>query len=167
MKKNIKKITLMAIFIALALVLSYVDSLISLPIAVPGVKLGIANIAIIYTLYKIGTKEAIIISILRIILSSILFGNIVSLAYSIAGAILSLTMMIILKKFTSFSIITVSIVGAIMHNVGQIIMAIILMGTKEIIYHLPVLVVTGVVSGICVGILSALVLKYTKNIETS
>lgn len=167
MKNSIKKVTLVAIFIALALVLSYVDSLISLPIAVPGIKLGIANIAIIYALYKFGIKEAVLVSILRIVLSSILFGNVVSLSYSIAGAVLSLSLMIILKRFTSFSIVTISIIGAIMHNTGQIIMAIILMGTEEIIYHLPVLIITGVISGIGVGILSAVVLRYTKNIKTS
>lgn len=166
MNKKVKKFTIISVFIALALVLSYVDSLIHISVAVPGIKLGIANIAIIYALYKIGVKEAILISLLRIILSSILFGNVVSMAYSLAGAALSLSLMILLKKIFNFSIITVSIVGAIMHNIGQIIMAIILLSAAEIIYHLPVLLVTGTISGIGVGILSALVLKYTKNITT-
>ena len=125
-----------------------------------------SNIAIIYALYKIGVKEAILISLMRIILSSILFGNVVSMAYSLAGAVLSLSLMILLKNVFNFSIITVSIVGALMHNIGQIIMAIILLSAKEILYHLPVLLVTGTISGIGVGILSILVLKYTKNIRT-
>ena len=96
MKKN-RKIALLAILIALSLILSYVDSLIVLPFGIPGIKLGIANIAIIYTLCKMGAKEAIIVSSLRLILSSILFGTIMTFAYSLVGAILSLALMIILK----------------------------------------------------------------------
>lgn len=167
MNKKIKDITIISIFIALALVLSYVDSLIVILPQIYGVKLGLANIAIIYILYYKGAKEAIIVSILRVILASILFGNLVSLAYSLAGAILSLTLMIILKNFTSLGRITISIVGAISHNAGQIIMAIILMGTIEIVYYLPILIMTGLISGIGIGCLSIMVLKYTKNIVTT
>lgn len=165
MNKKIRYITTIAVMITLAMVFSYVDSIVSLPFGIPGIKLGIANIAIIYALYKLGIKEAIIISGLRLILSSILFGTILTFVYSLAGAILSLTLMIILKKFSNLAIITVSIVGAVMHNIAQITMAIILMDTSEIIYYLPVLIITGTVSGIGVGILASVVLNYTKNIK--
>ena len=87
MKNKVKQIAMMAILIALSLILSYVDSLIVLPFGIPGIKLGIANIAIIYTLYKIGAKEAIMVSILRLILSSILFGTILTFLYSLVGAV--------------------------------------------------------------------------------
>ena len=102
MKKEVKKLSLLAILIAISLVFSYVDSLIVLPFAIPGIKLGIANIVIIYTLYKLGIKESIIVSLLRLILSSILFGSLLTFGYSLAGAILSLTLMIILKYKTHF-----------------------------------------------------------------
>ncbi len=165
MKKEVKKLSLLAILIAISLVFSYVDSLIVLPFAIPGIKLGIANIVIIYTLYKLGIKESIIVSLLRLILSSILFGSLLTFGYSLAGAILSLTLMIILKYKTSFSMVAISILGAIMHNFGQILVAIILMDTKEIILYLPLLAITGTISGIGVGLLSVLVLKYTKGLE--
>ena len=112
-----------------------------------------------------GAKEAIIVSSLRLILSSILFGTIMTFAYSLVGAILSLALMIILKKFTHLSLMTISICGAVLHNLGQILVAIVVMATKEIAYYLPILIFTGTISGIGVGILSVLTLKYTKNIE--
>ena len=131
MKNKIKQIAMMAILIALSFVLSYVDSLIVLPFGIPGIKLGIANIAIIYTLYKIGAKEAIVVSILRLVLSSILFGSVLTFLYSLVGAVLSLSLMIILKKYTNLALITISISGAVLHNIGQIIVAVIVMATKD------------------------------------
>lgn len=165
MKNKIKQIAMMAILIALSFVLSYVDSLIVLPFGIPGIKLGIANIAIIYTLYKIGAKEAIVVSILRLVLSSILFGSVLTFLYSLVGAILSLSLMIILKKYTNLALITISISGAVLHNIGQIIVAVIVMATKEIVFYLPILIITGILSGIGVGILSVLTIKYTKNLQ--
>ena len=164
MKNKVKQIAMMAILIALSLILSYVDSLIVLPFGIPGIKLGIANIAIIYTLYKIGAKEAIMVSI-RLILSSILFGTILTFLYSLVGAVFSLSLMIILKKYTSLALITISISGAVLHNIGQIMVAVLVMATKEIILWLPVLIITGILSGIGVGILSVLTIRYTKNIQ--
>ena len=165
MKNKIKQIAMMAILIALSFVLSYVDSLIVLPFGIPGIKLGIANIAIIYTLYKIGAKEAIVVSILRLVLSSILFGSVLTFLYSLVGAVLSLSLMIILKKYTNLALITISISGAALHNIGQIIVAVIVMATKEIVFYLPILIITGILSGIGVGILSVLTIKYTKNLQ--
>ncbi|MCM1260444.1 MAG: Gx transporter family protein [Prevotella sp.] len=164
MKKETKRFAILSIMIGLSLVLSYVDSLIPIVVTIPGIKLGLANIATIYVLYRLGIKEAIIASILRVFLSALLFGTVVTLSYSLVGAILSLLTMILLKKYTSFHAITISIVGAVMHNMGQIGVAILIMSTKEIIYYLPILVITGVISGIGVGLLAILVLKYTQNI---
>lgn len=164
MKKETKRFAILSIMIGLSLVLSYVDSLIPIVVTIPGIKLGLANIATIYVLYRLGTKEAIIVSILRVFLSALLFGTVVTLSYSIVGATLSLLVMILLKNMSSFHAITISIVGAVMHNMGQIGVAILIMSTKEIVYYLPILVITGVISGIGVGLLSILVLKYTQNI---
>lgn len=165
MKKEIKKITILSIFIALALVFSYLDTLVHIPFTPPYFKIGFANIVIIYTLYKFGEKEAIIVSILRLTLSSILFSNLITFLYSLSGAILSLTIMIILKNLNKFTKITICITGAMMHNVGQILIAILLLSTKEIIIYLPVLIIVSIISGCIIGILSNIVLKYTQSIK--
>lgn len=164
MKKETKRFAILSIMIGLSLVLSYVDSLIPIVVTIPGIKLGLANIATIYVLYRLGIKEAIIVSILRVFLSALLFGTIVTLSYSIVGATLSLVIMIVFKRISSLHMITISILGAVMHNMGQIGVAMFIMSTKEIIYYLPILVITGVISGIGVGLLAILVLKYTQNI---
>lgn len=161
-KISVKKIAIIAIFITLALVISYVDSLIPLAIMVPGIKIGLANIVIILSLYMIGEKETILISTIRVILSSLLFGTMLTFAYSMTGAILSFIIMVILKKKTTLATMTISIIGAVSHNIGQIIMAVIIMSTKEIIYYLPILMITGVISGTIIGILSSLLIQFTK-----
>lgn len=164
MKKETKRFAILSIMIGLSLVLSYVDSLIPIMVTIPGIKLGLANIATIYVLYRLGIKEAIIVSILRVFLSALLFGTVVTLSYSIVGATLSLVIMIVFKRISSLHMVTISILGAVMHNMGQIGVAMFIMSTKEIIYYLPILVITGVISGIGVGLLAILVLKYTQNI---
>lgn len=164
MNSQVKKISIIAVTITLALVLSYVDSLINLFPGIPGIKLGLANIAIIFALYKLGLKEAITVSFLRIILSCILFSGILTFMYSFVGAILSLSLMFLLKKF-KFHMTAVSITGAVMHNVGQILVAAVLMEVVQIIYYLPMLILTGVLSGLGIGLMAILVLKYTKDIK--
>ena len=156
---------MLGLTIALAMIMSYIEALVPLSFAVPGIKMGLANIVIIFVLYKIGTKEAILVSIIRVILVSLLFSNIMAMAYSIAGAVLSLSIMCILKKTDKFSCVGVSIAGGIMHNVGQIIMAVILLGTEQIALYLPVLIITGSVTGVVIGIVSGLVINRFKNIR--
>jgi heptaprenyl diphosphate synthase len=160
-----KKVAMLGLTIALAMIMSYIEALVPLSFAVPGIKMGLANIVIIFVLYKIGTKEAILVSIIRVILVSLLFSNIMAMAYSIAGAVLSLSIMWILKKTDKFSFVGVSIAGGIMHNVGQIIMAVILLGTEQIALYLPVLIITGSVTGVVIGIVSGLVINRFKNIR--
>ena len=156
---------MLGLTIALAMIMSYIEALVPLSFAVPGIKMGLANIVIIFVLYKIGTKEAILVSLIRVILVSLLFSNVMAMAYSIAGAVLSLSVMWILKKTDKFSFIGVSIAGGIMHNVGQIIMAVILLGTEQIALYLPVLIITGTATGVVIGIVSGLVINRFKNIR--
>ncbi len=168
LKKEImktKKVAMLGLTIALAMIMSYIEALVPLSFAVPGIKMGLANIVIIFVLYKIGTKEAILVSLIRVILVSLLFSNVMAMAYSIAGAVLSLSVMWILKKTDKFSFIGVSIAGGIMHNVGQIIMAVILLGTEQIALYLPVLIITGTATGVVIGIVSGLVINRFKNIR--
>jgi heptaprenyl diphosphate synthase len=160
-----KKVAMLGLTIALAMIMSYIEALVPLSFAVPGIKMGLANIVIIFVLYKIGTKEAILVSLIRVILVSLLFSNVMAMAYSISGAVLSLSIMWLLKKTDKFSFVGVSIAGGIMHNVGQIIMAVILLGTEQIALYLPVLIITGTVTGVVIGIVSGLVINRFKKIR--
>lgn len=161
-----KKITFLALFASLALLLSYIEMLIP-PIftAVPGIKMGLPNIVIVLILYRFSVKEAAAVSFVRIIMSALLFGNITMLWYSLAGAVLSISAMAILKKLDILSTVGVSVVGAIMHNIGQILVAMLLMRTSEIGYYLIVLAVTGTVSGIFIGLCGAFLIKRFNRIK--
>ncbi len=159
MKIKPKSVALLGICSALAMVLSYLESLIPLSFAVPGIKLGLANIAIVFVLYKLGAKEAVIVSLVRIVWVAILFGNALILAYSAAGAVLSLTAMILLKRTERFSTVGVSVIGGILHNTGQILVAMMVMETAQIVYYLPVLCISGIAAGVAVGLVSAILIK--------
>ena len=162
MRNKTIRLTQLAIAVTFAIVLSFIESQIPAFVAIPGVKVGLANIAVIFMLYKFGVKEAIVVSLVRIILISILFGQAVSFFYSISGAVLSFTVMLLIKKLTPLSEVVVSVVGGIMHNVGQIIAASILLETNVVVYYLPFLLVSGTVAGIVVGVVSAILIKKIK-----
>ena len=161
-KNSTKKLTALALTVSMALILSFIESRIPAFVAIPGIKAGLANIAVIFTLYKIGWREAITVSIVRVFLVSFLFGTPVSLIYSLTGATLSLTVMILLKKLTPLSEITVSTCGAIMHNVGQIAAASFVLATNVVVYYLPFLTVSGIIAGIIVGTVSGILVKKVK-----
>ena len=150
---------MLAMTISFALILSFVESRIPAFVALPGVKVGLANIAVIYALYQFGIKEAVTVSILRVFIVSMLFGSAASLIYSVAGAVLSLSVMILLKKLTPLGEVAVSVCGGVMHNVGQIAAASIMLNTNVIIYYLPILLVTGSIAGVVIGIASAILIK--------
>ena len=157
MKKS--GVAFLGLFTAFAMILSFVESQIPSPVngIIPGVKLGLPNIAIIIVLYRFGFKEAFIVSMLRVLLTSLLFGNAETMLFSIAGAILSFTVMYLLKK--QFDIVTVSIVGGVTHNIGQIFMAIIITDTPALLSWIPFLMITGVVAGVVVGLVSSVSYK--------
>ncbi len=160
MKKKSQKIALMGLCTAVAMVFAWVESLLPpLVAAVPGIKLGLPNIAIIFILYRLGVKEAAAVSFVRIVAVSLLFGNPMTFAYSVAGAVLSLTVMTLLKKFDFLSMVGVSVAGGVMHNVGQILTAMLLLETAELGYYLIVLAVTGTISGVFVGLCGSFAVK--------
>jgi len=148
----VKKIAYIGLLIALAFVFSYVETLIPISIGIPGAKLGLANLAIMITLYTLGEGYAFGLSMLRIVLVGFTFGNIAAMLYSFAGAILSYGVMVAAKKTKLFSITGVSVLGGIFHNVGQLVVAIFVVETVGLIYYLPVLLVTGVIAGVIIGI---------------
>lgn len=159
-KKNIGKITaLYGILVALAIILSYLESLIPVFFAVPGMKLGLTNLVVLMALYLLNWQSAVSINIIRVILVGILFGNLYSFAYSLAGAVLSGAAMILLKKSGKFRMITVSIVGGILHNIGQILVAVFVFQTLYIAWYVLILWFAGIVAGAVVGILGAIICK--------
>ena len=159
---NVRKMTFLSLSVALALLLSFVESQIPPFVAVPGIKIGLSNIVTVYLLYALSWREAGAVSLVRVLLSSLLFGTAVSLIYSLAGAVLSFLVMLLLKKLPIFSSLGVSIAGGVMHNLGQIIAACLLLENAAIAGYLPVLIVSGVVAGIAVGVVSAIVVKRVK-----
>lgn len=157
MRYKAKSAALMGMCVALAMIFAYIEVLLPpLVAAVPGVKIGLANVAIIFVLYRYGAGRATLVSFVRILLMFLLFGNLLSLAYSLAGAILSISVMLVLKRTRLFSGAAVSAMGGVAHNIGQILMAILLLGVAEIGYYLIVLAVTGCLFGAVVGFLGAL-----------
>ena len=160
MSKKAKKIALLGVLTSVALVLSYLESVLP-PIwaAVPGIKVGLPNVVIIFLLYKFGVKEAAIVSFIRLFIVALLFGNVMTLAYSFAGALLSIVLMAICKKIKVFSVVGTSIVGGVAHNLGQILVAIFLFDTVQIGYYMIVLAITGTIAGVFIGLAGALLLK--------
>ena len=153
-----KQIAEYGLLIALALVLSYVEYLIPFSFAVPGVKLGLANIVVVFALYRLGWKEALTISLLRVLLMTFMFGNAFALAYSLSGAVLSFGVMLLLLKTKRFSSIGVGIAGGVSHNIGQILCAMVLLETKQIASYLPVLLVSGTLAGVAIGIIAGILI---------
>lgn len=160
MKDKSKNIAFLGLCTALALILAYVEILIQ-PLfpSLPGIKMGLPNVIIVFLLYRRSAASAIGVSLIRILLVSILFGNVMALMYSLAGGILSILVMILLRRFNIFSAVGVSVAGGVTHNIGQILMAMILLETAELGYYLVVLTVTGTIAGILVGLCGSILVK--------
>jgi heptaprenyl diphosphate synthase len=155
-KKQIRKLTVLGVLTAAALILSYAESVLP-PIfpAVPGIKVGLPNVVIIFVLYRMGIPSAVSVSLARIAVSALLFGSPISFLYSLSGALLSITVMSLLKKTRAFSYISVSVAGGVLHNVGQILAAMLLLQALEVGYYMTVLAVTGTLAGFFVGLCAA------------
>lgn len=153
-----KKLTLCAIFSALAIVFGYIETLIGVPVMIPGVKWGLGNIVVLAALYRLGKRHAFFVMLIKIIASSVLFGSPSVFIYSLFGGIFSFFVMILLKKF-NFHIVSVSIGGGISHNIGQLVCASVMMRTVTVFSYLPVLVLSGAVSAVVTGVLAKIILK--------
>ncbi|MDD3185498.1 MAG: Gx transporter family protein [Anaerostipes sp.] len=154
-----KKIALNGLFVALALVVSYIEVLIPVPTGIPGIKIGLANGVIMVLIWLTTWKQALIVSVVRIVLAGLLFGNPVTIVYSLAGGILSLIIMILLKKTKVFSPVGISAAGGVGHNVGQLTVAVLLMENAKIYLYLPVLLVSGTITGVVIGVLAAILIS--------
>lgn len=159
------RVAYFGVFTALALIFSYVESLIPIQLGIPGVKLGLANLIIVIALYKMRLSEVFLLSIVRILLSGFLFGNYFSILYSLAGGLLSLVVMALLKKTGDFSVMGISMAGGVSHNVGQLVVAMLVVETFSVGFYLPVLLVAGLVTGFLIGVAAGEMLKRLVNIR--
>lgn len=158
-----KKIAYLGVFIALALILSYVESLIPVSAGIPGVKLGLTNIVTVLMLYIATPTETFVLCVFRAVLSGFMFGSAFSIIYSLAGCILSFFAMLLLKKTNKFKVVSISVVGGISHNIGQIIVASIVLSTYSVAYYVPVLLVAGTLTGLVIGVVSEEILLRIEN----
>ncbi len=156
---NQKKIAYMGLFAAIAIIFGYVESLIPFFAGIPGIKLGLANLAVLFILEKYTWKEAVLVSMVRILVIGFMFGNMFSILYSMAGAALSLTVMTFMKKKSGFSLLGISVAGGVSHNIGQLIVATLIVENKSLLYYAPVLIISGVITGVLIGILTGEVTK--------
>ena len=155
-----KKAAYMGMLTALAFVFSYIEFLLPINLGVPGIKLGLANLVVIVALYLMNVRVACTLSFVRILLTGLTFGNPASMIYSLAGGMLSLAIMIMAKKSDFFSVTGVSVLGGVFHNVGQIIVAILVVETKSLLFYLPVLILSGTVAGVLIGILASILIRH-------
>ena len=159
------KVAYFGLFTALALIFSYVELLIPFQIGIPGVKLGLANLIIVIGLYKLDIKQVYLLAIARVVLAGFMFGNMFSILYSLAGGLLSVTVMYLLKRTKKFSLIGISIAGGVFHNIGQLFVAMFTVSSLNIAYYAPVLIVAGLLTGLLIGIASNEMLKRIKSIK--
>ena len=159
------KVAYFGLFTALALIFSYVEMLIPFHIGIPGVKLGLANLIVVIGLYKIDIRQVYLLAVARVVLAGFMFGNMFSILYSLAGGVLSVTVMYLLKRTKKFSLIGVSIAGGVFHNIGQLLVAMVTVSSLNIAYYAPVLIIAGLVTGLLIGIASGEMLKRLKSIK--
>ena len=157
-KYDVKKIAIPGLLTALCIILGYVESLIPINLLMPGIKIGLTNIVVIYALYALDAKSALLINILRILIVGFLFGNGISIIYSLSGGILAFIIMLAAKRAGLF-MPTVSILGGIFHNIGQLLACMVLLKTYTVLYYMIVLFFAGIISGGIVGLLAILILK--------
>ena len=154
-----RRIAYLSVFLGLAMILSYVETLIPLSLLVPGMKIGLANLVTVFLLYRFRWFEAFLVSLCRVLLSALLFGTAVSLLFSMAGFLVSFIAMLLLKKTGLFRTVSVSVTGSVLHNAAQILTAMLVLRSVAIAGYLPVLFLVGIVSGALIGILSGILIK--------
>lgn len=160
MKNKAEKVAVIGVISSFAAILSYIEVLVSFGVFIPGVKLGLANIAVVVAMYIYGLKFALFVNIIRIIVVGLLFSNVFSILFSIAGALISFLVMAILKKIDIFSPIGVSVAGGVSHNIGQIMIAGLIISSYSIVNYIPVLMIAGIICGFIIGFIGLIMIKY-------
>ena len=157
--KGSARIAACGVLTDLALIFSYIEFLVPLPIAIPGIKLGLANIVVLVCLYTLGERYAFLINCTRIVLAALLFGSVFSALYALAGGLVSFAVMALLKRTNAFSVCGVSMAGGVFHNLAQLAVAGFLVESAQVFYYFPVLLLSGMATGIGIGILATLILR--------
>lgn len=157
-----KKVAMTGMFVALAMIFSYIEVLIPINFGIPGMKLGLANLVVVVTLYVLGAKLACAVSLIRIVLVAMTFGNMSAMLYSMAGGILSFAGMTLLKRIPGFSVIGVSIFGGVLHNAGQLLVAMAVVENIHLMGYLPALMIAGILTGMAIGFVSLQVIPRVK-----
>lgn len=165
MERKGARLASFGVFVALALIFSYIETLIPFQIGIPGVKLGLANLVIVIALYRMPVGEVYLLSGVRVVLTGFLFGNLMSILYSLAGGILSLTVMRGMKRIRSVSILGVSIAGGVFHNIGQLLAAALMVETYGVFSYLPVLLISGLLTGFVIGLAAGEMLKRIRSLQ--
>ncbi|QAT43936.1 Gx transporter family protein [Aminipila luticellarii] len=158
-REKTRRLAVGAVMASLGLIFSYIEVLLPFSVGIPGVKLGIANLVVVIALYTLGGKMAFSINGIRILAAGLLFNGVFGALYSLAGACMSFFVMLALKKTNLFSIVGVSMAGGVAHNVGQLLVAAVLISNLKIFVYFPVLLFSGMLTGIFIGILSSLILS--------
>ena len=154
-----KRVALGGLLTALMLVLGYIESQIPVGVGIPGIKLGLSNAVLIYGVYLLTPCTTVSLMVLKVVLSALLFGSPFALAFSLAGGVCSLLGMLLMRRYTSFGILATSVVGALLHNTGQVTVAALIGGNASIFYYMTVLALAGIGTGVVTGIVAGLVLR--------
>ena len=158
------KAAYLGLLLAFALLLSYIEVLLPLQVGIPGVKLGLANLVVLLCLYLFTVKEAMLLSVVKAVLTGLLFGNLYMIIYSLAGAVLSCLVMAVMIRFGKWHVPVVSAMGGVMHNVGQLMVAYLTIQTYGILYYVPILLIAGLMTGLLIGVIVSLTLPYVKKV---
>ena len=153
------RVAKIGLFTALAMIFSYIEILIPFNFGVPGMKLGLANLVVVVALYTMSAPLALAVSFVRILLVSVTFGSLAAMLYSLAGGILSFAGMWCLKRLRGFSVIGVSVAGGVLHNIGQLLVAMAVVENLKLIYYIPVLLIGGTVTGMLIGLVSGQIIQ--------
>lgn len=164
-RERTRRIALCGLLIAMMLVLGFVESRIPINAGIPGIKLGLSNGVLIFAVYMLDIPTAWLLMVLKVMLSGLLFGGFNTIMYALAGGVLSMLAMTLLSKVRGMHPITVSMVGGVMHNVGQVTLAMILLHTQQLLYYMAVLIIVGLICGALTGIVASSVMKHLKAIR--
>lgn len=163
--KKTYDIALSGLLVALMMVLGYVESLIPIAAGIPGIKLGLANGVLVFAIYFLGGKTGFTLMLIKVVLSGLMFGGVNAMMYSLAGGVLSMIGMLLVHKIKGVSPVGVSIVGGVLHNVGQVGLAMIILRTPQLLYYMAMLMIVGLVTGAITGVVATLVMKHFKKIK--
>lgn len=161
---NVQRTALCGLLTAMMLVLGFIESLIPVAAGVPGIKLGLSNGVLIFALYMLDAPIAFVLMIVKVVLSGLLFGGVSAMLYAMAGGVLSMLTMMLLKKF-HFHMVVISMFGAVMHNVGQVVMAMLVLQTPKLMYYMAILMLVGLATGAVTGIAAKATISHIKKLR--